>query len=200
MGGMPGPNKRLSGPEARRVIIISILALKHTGVDSDENLQVCWPFNHSPVNCPMLPSSPRESHHWFRVIKDSRDTSSFAVFSQRCLEFFEQGHVRSCSAPCKEGHFKPLQTILATWILTTTEERSASGLLQGVKFVVGEAHLNVTKAVRDQMAIIAAVSTHPLNSLRYRLREILPDSRAFDFKEDIRPDITTDLSLPVFVY
>lgn len=199
-GGMSGSNKHLSGAEARRIIISSILALEHSGVDSEENLQVCWPFSNSPVNCPLSPSSPRESHQWFRVVKDSRDTSSFAVFSQRCLEFAEQGLVRSCSAPCKGGHLKPLQTILATRILVTTEERSIFGLPQGAKFVVGEAHLTVTKAVRDTTAIIATVNMNPLNSLRYRLREILPDARAFDFKEHIRPDITTDLSFPVFAY
>lgn len=200
LGGMSGSNKHLSGSEARRIIINSLLALEHSGVDSEENLQVCWPFSNSPVNCPLSPSSPKESHHWFGVVKDSRDTSSFAVFSQRCLEFPEQGLVRSCSAPCKEGHFKPLQTILATRILITTEEKSVFGLPQGAKFVVGEAHLTVTKAVRDTMAVIATVSMNPLSSLRYRLRDILPDARAFDFKEHIRPDITTDLSLPVFAY
>ena len=67
--------------------------------------------------------------------------------------------------------------------------------------MVGEAYLTVTKAVRDQTAIIASVSFNPLNPLRYRLRQILPpDARAFDLKEHIRPDITTDLSVPVFAY
>ncbi|KAJ6072353.1 hypothetical protein N7467_010438 [Penicillium canescens] len=197
---MPGQNKLLNGVEARRVIINSILALENSGVDSEGNLQVCWPFSNSPANCPVLPSTPKESHNWFRVVKDTRDTSSFAVFSQRCLEFPENGIMRSCSAPCKEGHFKPLQTTLLTRILTLTEERSVSELLVGVKFLVGETHLTVTKAVQDQFAIIAAVSMNPLNPLRYRLREILPDARAFDFKEHIWPDITAGLSVPVFVY
>ena len=129
LGGIPKPNKHLSGAEARRVIISSIFALEHSGVDSEGNLQVCWPFSHSPVNYPILPSSPRESHHWFPVVKDSRDTSSFVVFSQRCLEFPEQGLVRSCSTSYKEGHFNTPQTILATRILTVTEERSVSRLL-----------------------------------------------------------------------
>ncbi|CAI7583344.1 unnamed protein product [Penicillium palitans] len=196
---MPGQNKPLTGLEARRVIINSILALEHSGVDSEGNLQVSWPFNNSPLNLPVLPSTPKESHNWFRVVKDTRDTSSFAVFSQRCLEFPEKGIMRSCSAPCKEGHSKPLQTTLLTRILTTTQQGSVSGLLVGVKFLVGEAHLTVTKAVQDQLAIIAAVSMNPLSPLRYRLREILPDARAFDFKEHIRPDITGGLSVPVFV-
>lgn len=200
LGHIPAQNKFLTGVEARRVIINSILALEHSGVDSEGNLQVCWPFSNSPVNCPVLPSTPNESHNWFRVVKDTRDTSSFAVFSQRCLEFPEKGVMRSCSAPCKDGNSKPLQTTLLTRILTPTEYESVSGLLVGVKFLVGEAHLTVTKAVQDQLGIIAAVSMNPLNPLRYRLREILPDARAFDFKEHIRPDIAAGLSIPVFVH
>ncbi|KAF4768008.1 hypothetical protein N7455_000069 [Penicillium solitum] len=196
---MPGQNKPLTGLEARRVIINSILALEHSRVDSEGNIQVSWPFNNSPLDFSVLPSTPKESHNWFRVVKDTRDTSSFAVFSQRCLEFPEKGIMRSCSAPCKEGHSKPLQTTLLTRILTTAEQGSVSGLLVGVKFLVGEAHLTVTKAVQDQLAIIAAVSMNPLSPLRYRLRDILPDARAFDFKEHIWPDITGSLSVPVFV-
>ena len=108
--------------------------------------------------------------------------------------------MRSCSVLCKDGHSKPLQTTLLTRILTPTEYEAVSGLLVGVKFLVGEAHLTVTKAMQDQLAIIAAVSMSPLNPLRYRLRESLPDARAFDFKEHIRPDIAAGLSVPVFVH
>ncbi|GLI82219.1 hypothetical protein PoHVEF18_010644 [Penicillium ochrochloron] len=195
-----GPNKHLDGADARRIIIHSILALEHSGVDSDGNLQVCWPFSHSPVNYPILPSSPNGSHHWFRVVKDSRDTSTFAVFSQICLEFRERGLVRSFSAPCRDGHCKPFQTILATRIVTFTKDETLSRLLQGARFVVGDAHLSVTKVVPDQVAIIAAVSKNPLSPLRYRLREFLPDLGVFEFKEHVRPDLTTDISLPVFAY
>ena len=134
---MPRQGMPFSGIEARRVIISSILALKHSGVDSEGNLQVSWPFNTSPVSCPIFPSTSKEAHHWFRVVKDTRKTSRFAVFSQRCLEFPEQGLVRPCSAPCKNGHFRPLQTILSTRILTVTEEGSVSGLLQGARFLIG---------------------------------------------------------------
>ncbi|KAJ6015527.1 hypothetical protein N7540_010118 [Penicillium herquei] len=198
-----GTKKHLTGAEARRIIIHSILALEHSGVDSEGNLQVCWPFSHSPANCPILPSSPRELHHWFRVVKDSRDTSSFAVFSQRCLEFPDQAFMRSCCFPSKDKHSgSPRQTMLATRILSFTEHRPFSGLLQGAKFVVGEAHLTVTRVMRDHAAVIAAISVNPLSPLRYRLREILPasDSGVSGFKEHIRPDITTDLSVSVFAY
>ncbi|KAJ5622277.1 hypothetical protein N7528_005509 [Penicillium herquei] len=202
---IPGEKKHLTGVEARRIIIHSILALEHSGVDSDGNLQVCWPFSHSPANCPVLPSSPKELHHWFRVVKDSRDTSSFAVFSQRCLEFPDQ----SFCVPCRDKHVSsPRQTILATRILPVgfAGHRPLSGLFQGVKFVVGEAHLIVAKVLRNHAAVIAAISVNPLSPLRYRLREILPatvtgsDSGVSGFKEHIRPDITTDLSVPVFAY
>lgn len=200
LGHFPGQIKLLTGLEARRVIINSILALEHSGVDGEGNLQVSWPFYDSPLNCPVLPSTRKESHNWFRVIKDTRDSSSFAVFSQRCLEFPEKGIMRSCSAPCREEHSKPLKTTLLTRILTPTEEGTVSGLLVGAKFLVGEAHLTVTKAIKDQLAIIATVSMNPLNPLRDRLREILPDARAFDFKEHIWPDVTSGRSVPVFVY
>jgi hypothetical protein len=50
------------------------------------------------------------------------------------------------------------------------------------------------------LAIIATVSMNPLNPLRYRLREILSDAQAFDFKEHIWPDITGGHSVPVFVH
>ncbi|KZN93642.1 hypothetical protein EN45_038260 [Penicillium chrysogenum] len=195
----PAQSKLLSGLQARRVILNSILALEHTGIDGEGNLQVSWPFSNSPANCPVLPSTPKESHNWFRVVKDTRDTSSFAVFSQRCLELPEKGIMRSCSAPCKERHSKPLQTTLSTRILTPTEEGSVAGLLVGVKFLVGEAHLTVTKAVQGQLAIIAAVSMNPLNPLRHRFREILQDVGPYVYKEHIWPDITAGLSVPVFV-
>ncbi|KAJ6190986.1 hypothetical protein N7519_001007 [Penicillium mononematosum] len=197
---IPAQNKLLSGLEARRVIVNSILALEHSGIDGEGNLQVSWPFSNSPANCPVLPSTPKESHNWFRVVKDTRDTSSFAVFSQRCLELPEKGMMRSCSVLCKERHSKPLQTTLSTRILTPTEEGSVAGLLVGVKFLVGEAHLTVTKAVQDKLAIIAAVSMNPLNPLRHRFREILQDAGPSVYKEHIWPDNTAGLSVPVFVY
>jgi hypothetical protein len=199
VGGILGLNKHLDG--VRRIIIHSILALEHSGVERDGNLQVCWPFSHSPVNYPILPSSPKGSHHWFRVVKDSRDTSTFAVFSQICLEFPERGLVRSFSAPCRDGNCRPFQTILDTRIVTSTRDKALSGLqlLQGTRFVVGEAHLSVTKVVPDQVAIIAAVSKNPFSPLRYRLREFLPDARVIEFKEHVRPDLTTDISFCLLI-
>lgn len=81
----------------------------------------------------------------------------------------EQGLVRSCSASRRDGHCRPLQTILATRIVTSTKDKTLSGLLQGARFVVGEANLSVTEVVPDQAAIIAAVSKNLLTPLWYRL-------------------------------
>lgn len=84
--------------------------------------------------------------------------------------------------------------------MTSTKNKTRSGLLQVARVIVGEAHLSVTKVVHDQVAIIAAVSKNPLSPLRYRMREILAGAGVFEFKEHIRPDITTDTSVPVFAY
>ncbi|KAJ5440386.1 hypothetical protein N7491_002792 [Penicillium cf. griseofulvum] len=149
----PGKGLLLTGIEARRVVINSVLALMHTGVDSDGNLQVSWPFSNSPGNCPVLSSTPQGSHNWFPVVKDTRKTSSFAVFSQRCLEFSEQGQTRPCSALWQDGHFRPLQTTLSTRILTPTQDGSVSGLLVGVRLLIGgtfDSHEGSERQVGDR--------------------------------------------------
>ncbi|KAJ5964023.1 uncharacterized protein N7479_003899 [Penicillium vulpinum] len=157
----------------------------------------------SPWKATLLPFSRsfrRQSVLSPLVAKDTRDTSSVAVFNQRCLEFLEEKEMLSCSALCKEGHSRLLQPTLSTGILTPTQEGPVSGLLVGVKFLVGEAHLTVTKAVQDKLTIIAAVSMNPSKPLQHRPCEILPNAWGFGFKQPIWPDITAGLSIPMFVY
>ncbi|KAJ5353348.1 hypothetical protein N7452_002322 [Penicillium brevicompactum] len=192
--------KPLSGPQARRVIINSILALEHTGLDSEGNLQVAWPFSDIPANCPVSPSTAKESNNWFRVVKETRETSSFPVFSQQCLEFHDRGLVRSCSASCRTEHARPPQTMLSTQLLDLATGLPMLGLFEGASFLVGEAHLTVTKTVQGQLAIIATVSMNPLAPLRRRFRGFLPDAATHGFKENIRPDIAAGLSVPVYVH
>lgn len=199
-GDQPAYGSLLSGPQARRIIINSILALEHTGLDSEGNLQVAWPFSDIPAHCPVLPSTPKEANNWFRIVKETRETSSFPVFSQRCLEFHDKSLVRSCSAPCRTARLKPLQTILSTQILTLATNSPVLGLLEGARLLVGDAHLIVTKTVQGRVAIVATVSMNPLSPLRFRLREILPDAPAHGFKENIRPGISVGLSVPVYVH
>lgn len=192
--------KPLSGPQARRVIINSILALEHTGLDSEGNLQVAWPFSDIPANCPISPTTAKESNNWFRVVKETRETSSFPVFSQQCLEFHDRGLVRSCSASCRAEHARPPQTMLSTQLLDLATGLPMLGLFEGASFLVGEAHLTVTKTVQDQLAIVATVSMNPLAPLRRRFRGFLPDAATHGFKENIRPDIAAGLSVPVYVH
>ncbi|CAG8131907.1 unnamed protein product [Penicillium olsonii] len=198
--GQPTDGKLLSGPQARRIIINSLLALEHTGLDSEGNLQVAWPFSDIPAHCPVLPSTPKEANNWLRVVKETRETCSFPIFSQRCLEFHDQSLIRSCSAPYIDGHAKPLQTILSTQILTLATDGPVIRLLEGARLLVGEAHLTITKKVQGQVAIIATVSMNPLSPLRLRLRGVLPDAPAHGYKENIRPDISVGLSVPVYVH
>ncbi|CAG7920132.1 unnamed protein product [Penicillium olsonii] len=198
--GEPTNGKLLSGLQARRIIVNSLLALEHTGVDSEGILQVAWPFSDIPAHCPVLPSTSKEANNWFRVVKETRETCSFPIFSQRCLEFQDQTLVRSCSAPCRDGHIKPLQTIFSTQILIPATDGPVLGLLEGARFLVGEAHLTITKKVQGQVAIIATVSMNPLSPLRLRLREILPDAPAHGYRENIWSDTSDDLSVPVYVH
>ncbi|KAJ5334338.1 uncharacterized protein N7506_008121 [Penicillium brevicompactum] len=192
--------KPLNGPQARRVIINSILALEHTGLDSEGNLQVAWPFSDIPANCPVSPSTAKESNNWFRVVKETRETSSFPVFSQQCLEFHDRGLVRSCSASCRTKNARPPHTMLSTQLLNLATGVPMLGLFEGASFLVGEAHLTVTKTVQGQLAIVAIVSSNPLAPLRRRFREFLPDPPTHGFKENIRPDIAAGLSIPLYVH
>lgn len=198
--GQPTDGKPLSGPQARRIIINSLLALEHTGLDSEGNLQVAWPFSDIPAHCPVLPSTPKEANNWLRVVKETRETCSFLIFGQRCLEFYDQSLIRSCSAPYIDGHARPLQTILSTQILTLATDGPVLGLLEGARLLVGEVHLTITKKFQGQVAIIATVSMNPLSPLRLRLRGVLPDAPAHGYKENIRPDISVGLSVPVYVH
>lgn len=148
--------------EARRLIINSILALEHTRVDGEGNMQAWWPFSDSPLTCRLSPATAGESNNWFRVVKDTRDTSTFAVLSQRCLD---AGVVctRGCSSLCKSGDgARMLRTALYTSFLSPTMDLAF--LEVGDKFLVNDTHLAVKKPpmAYPMGPIVAAVSKNPL--------------------------------------
>lgn len=90
--------------------------------------------------------------------------------------------------------------MLSTQLLDLATGLPMLGLFEGASFLVGEAHLTVTKTVQDQLAIVATVSMNPLAPLRRRFRGFLPDAATHGFKENIRPDIAAGLSVPVYVH
>ena len=71
--------------------------------------------------------------------------------------------------------------------MTSTKNKTLSGLLQVARIVVGEAHLSVTKVVPDQVAIIAAVIKNPLSPLRYRMREISAGAGSSNSRSTLDP-------------
>lgn len=188
--------RELNVASARRFIIDCILALQYTGIDGEANLQAWWPFSNSPSTCRIPPATSSESNNWFRVIKDTRDTSAFAVLSQRCLDP-EERYIRECSCSRKNGHMKVHRTGLYTRLLSA--ERELACLAEGAKFLVGGAHLTVERPLNiDQMdSMVAVVSTNPL---RYRFGSFLTEGRDPKVKELVDDNNTTGLSVPVLVY
>lgn len=184
----------LDAPEARQLIIDSILALEHTGIDNEGNLQAWWPFSDSPLTCRISPTAPDESNNWFRVVKDTRDMSAFAVLSQRCLGA-EQMCVRQCSGSCKNGYVRANRTGLCTRLLSG--ERSLACLTEGTKLHVGGAPLTVERPLGiDQIeAMVVAVSTNPL---RYAFGGFLSEGR-IPVQEQVDYNNLAHLSVPVLI-
>ncbi|KAJ5920587.1 hypothetical protein N7516_011445 [Penicillium verrucosum] len=114
---------------ARSRIVSAIMALQHTGLDPEGNLQAYWPFVETRMTRRIQPS---RSSKWFNIIADTRDSATFAVASYHCLEL--QGER---SLTCRlNGYRDPLQkTCLSIRVaqqpLTMTERgiRQNLGLL-----------------------------------------------------------------------
>lgn len=192
--------------------IATTFALEDTGIDNEGNLQACWPFTDSSMNhC--ISSTSNKSHNWFRVIKDTRDASTFAVVSQRCLEFREHGIVRSCLNSCKNELSRPQQTVLCTRILLNSSfepdavhnrlripqmvDRNIV-TLQNTRFLVGEAYLIMKKAMqKDPTFVIIAVNANPWQR---RFWAVLAERSIPCLQEQIHFDITTGVSGLLFVY
>ncbi|KAL2831107.1 hypothetical protein BDW59DRAFT_158052 [Aspergillus cavernicola] len=71
---------------ARRKLVNAILALEHTGANHQGQLQALWPFSDCPQVRHISSSTWGRKNNWLSAVKDTPDASTFAVFSQRCLE------------------------------------------------------------------------------------------------------------------
>lgn len=89
---------KLDQQTLRKTIIQSILMLRDTGVDHNEELQAWWPFTNAPMTLriPQFEPADGKTSYWIPVLKDTRDCSTFAVLSQRCLEFRDKELIRAC--------------------------------------------------------------------------------------------------------
>ncbi|KAF9893461.1 hypothetical protein FE257_010773 [Aspergillus nanangensis] len=181
--------------DARRLIIHSILALQHTGVDYEANLQAWWPFSDCPLTSRISPTS-REPHPWFQLIKESRDVSTFAVLSRRCLEFYERKCLQLHSDSHKSSPVKVQQTGLYTRVLLNGG--NLGSLVEGEKVIVRNSHLTVEQVMRKEEVIIVATATK--NILRISFRGLLREGRISCAQEHINHDVPTSLSIPIFIY
>ncbi|KAJ5189492.1 hypothetical protein N7472_008506 [Penicillium cf. griseofulvum] len=157
---------------ARSRIVSAIVALQHTGLDPEGNLQAYWPFVETRMTRRIQPS---RSSKWFNIIADTRDSATFAVASYHCLEF--QGE-RSLTC-CPNGYRDPLQkTCLSIRVaqqpvtmtergfrqnlglLTPPPESSLAHLSPGALFCVSGTQLYVKEIWHGQQkAIIACTNS-----------------------------------------
>lgn len=71
----------------------AVFALENTGMDPNNNLQVLWPFSEAEITYRIESTS---SSKWSNFLTDTRDTATFTVVSQRCLEFSEEQYQHLC--------------------------------------------------------------------------------------------------------
>lgn len=69
--------------ELRVALITILMDMATTGVDAHGTLQAWWPFTNDPHTLDISSSKSR----WIPMVKDTRDVATFAVISDRCLEF-----------------------------------------------------------------------------------------------------------------
>ncbi|KAL4922952.1 uncharacterized protein BDV17DRAFT_38524 [Aspergillus undulatus] len=144
---------------ARREVIHAILALEHTGLDNNGWLQAFWPFSHCPQVCRISPGTGARKNNWLRVVKDTPDTSTFAVLSQRCL-----GVAYSFSNVCLSGCFQqyiaqPLPTALCTQVfIENPNARMNKEMKAGDHLRIGEISLKaVGTRSGDTVLLVATV-------------------------------------------
>ena len=72
--------------DARACILTALSNLQFTGLDNHNALHLWWPFTQEPNTLP-IKETPTGKHNWIHMLRDSRDSATFAVMSPRCLEY-----------------------------------------------------------------------------------------------------------------
>jgi len=163
----------LSAVQIRQKIILALQALEHTGVDMEGNLQAYWPFLDTPTNHRILRT---RFNKWLDIVADTRDTSTFAVISQRCLGFIEEISSRSRNH-CQQSYLnvsrrtwlslrvlpQPTQRVNGTrrinFGLPSPPESDVKHLRLGSGFRIGKRHLHVKKAWQSQQKMVVACTS-----------------------------------------
>ncbi|KAJ5599121.1 hypothetical protein VI817_000318 [Penicillium citrinum] len=163
----------LSADQIRQKIILALQALEHTGVDMEGNLQAHWPFLDTPTNHRILRT---RFNKWLDIVADTRDTSTFAVISQRCLGFTEETSPRPRNH-CQQSYLdvsrrtwlslqvlpQPTQRVNGTrrinFGLPSPPESDVKHLRPGSGFRIGKRHLHVKKAWQSQQNMVIACTS-----------------------------------------
>lgn len=181
----------------RRIVIDSILALEHTGLDQKGNLRAIWPFTDLPRAWCITPSSTTRSNNWFDVIREAPDNSTSAVVSHRCLEFEQSdlghGSLVGCriNANCDS---KPLRTVLSTKILIGRSNK----LLASTNITIGGTTLTVRKSLEGDGAVVVATAIKV--KFGSRLISTVAGLGCAVIQEHMDPKLTTGSSVSLIVY
>lgn len=210
---IPRESSKMGTADVRRLIIDAIIALEHTGIDHEGNLQACWPFTDIRRTRCIKRSTGNESNNWLRAVEDTREVATFAVVSQRCLEFQHSVLSRPCSITCRPN-IRKIKNVLSTRILLspsielsckkTVPDCSEPGvplcherLSPGDTFVVGEAVLAIKKIVPGRQSVVIATSVN--NPVQSRMTKALVGWKAPKYCEDADPELALGLSVVALV-
>ncbi|KAJ6028342.1 hypothetical protein N7540_003918 [Penicillium herquei] len=107
--------KILTRHNVRQILTDAILTLKHTGLNKQGNLEAFWPFVRAPTNYHIVST---KHNRWFGIVKDTPLAATFAVMSQRCLEFVDR---RDCAELAHNHDIHSRQTCLLIQTLPQIE-------------------------------------------------------------------------------
>jgi hypothetical protein len=191
--------KTLTKDQIRQAIVSSIQELEFTGIDVEGNLQAYWPFLRAPTSRRIVPT---RFNKWLDILADTRDMSTFAVVSQRCLNFREGCAANeSLSEICTESYRDPIQkTCLSLRVVPRPVSENAkprrrfkirlltplgsclTDLNPGSAFRIGTRQLFVKKSWQCQQKIMVAYTSSKFD-LSSKWTGVL------EFKEELNPEI-----------
>ncbi|KAJ5093011.1 hypothetical protein N7456_008872 [Penicillium angulare] len=201
-------NDQMTEDEARQMLVDSILSLRYTGINQKGNLEAYWPFVEVPTNHHILST---KFNRWFDIIHDTTRAATFAVFSQRCLEFRGGGTDGICSKLAQNIDLQSRQTCFCSQVLPRAEPpskfrflrspMSSSSVpllspLQGVQlggmFRVWKMSLVLERIWKgEEEAVVASASNGPLSLMSPRG---IPD-----FEEVINSEFGLSQTVPVVI-
>lgn len=89
-----------------------LVALNVTGLDHDNQMLAFWPFSNGMAEVCRMPAPPQ----WSALMKDTAESSCFAVLSAQCLEYSGKGCGRYFRRICSKSSLNCCDPVLHTTI------------------------------------------------------------------------------------